>query len=103
MLEQANATAVSLHNAGIAVLPEYRGNRLGYVLCQANVEILVANKADFIFAETTNKYSANIFNQLGFFKLKEYPYKDLATELSIPEIYASDDSFCVWARKVSRH
>jgi ribosomal protein S18 acetylase RimI-like enzyme len=90
----------SFHNAGIAVLPKHRGHRIGEKLTEAEIELCSKSNATTLFCETTNKYSAAIVQSLRFFKIKEYLYKDLAVELSTPELCESSDSFSVWCRKL---
>jgi GNAT superfamily N-acetyltransferase len=88
------------HSAGIAVLPEYRGNNFGLTLRAKQIEICKEKKATTLFCETTNRFSAVTVEKAGFFKIAAYPYKDLAVELSHSDLNKLDDSFSVWCRTI---
>lgn len=89
-----------LHNAGIAVLPKHRGNKIGFQMTTKQMEICSNKKVAGIFCETTNLFSAAIVEKIGFEKIAAYPYKDLAIELSQSELTNINDSFTVWCRKL---
>ncbi len=86
----------SFHNAGIAVMPKYRGKNIGLALTSRQIDLLENHKATTLFCETTNKYSANIVKELGFIKVAEFPYSQLAEELDYSKLNKIDDSFSVW-------
>ena len=90
----------SFHSAGIAILPEHRGNNIGLTLRLKQIETCKEKKATTLFCETTNFFSAATVEKTNFVKLATYPYKDLAVELSHPDLNKLNDSFSVWCRKV---
>lgn len=90
----------AFHSAGIAVLPEYRGRRLGMQLRERQIYLCKENKMKTLFCETTNRYSAATVASFGFTKIAEYPYKTLSKELDHPGLSALDDFFSVWCLKV---
>lgn len=90
----------AFHNAGIAVLPEYRGRRLGVSMTERQITLAKSKGMTTLFCETTNRYSAAIIGQLGFVKVAEYPYKTLARELDHSELSKMDDSFTIWCLRV---
>lgn len=90
----------SIHNAGIAVLPSYRGNKIGEMLTKKQMERCKQQQATTLFCETTNLFSANIMRALAFDQLAEYSYKDLAAELNHDTLGKLDDSFTIWCKKI---
>ena len=90
----------SLHNAGIAVLPEYRGNGLGRQMVEHQVRVCKDGEKTTLFCETTNRYSAALMEPNGFTKVAEFPYDSLATELGRKPLSNLKDVFTVWCLKV---
>ncbi|HEY4255495.1 MAG TPA: GNAT family N-acetyltransferase [Chlamydiales bacterium] len=90
----------TLHNAGIAVLPEYRGYGLGIEMAKHQIELCKQLKSPFLFCETTNRNSAHICKQLGFISIAEYSYKSLADELSCRDLNKLDDFFTIWRTNI---
>ncbi len=90
----------AFHSAGIAVLPEYRGQNIGQTMREKQIETCKEQQATTLFCETTNRFSAKTVEQLGFFKIASYPYKDLAVELENQDLNKLDDSFSVWCRRI---
>lgn len=89
-----------IHNAGIAVLPEYRGKGLGIAMMKQQMELSKKLNRSFLFCETTNRYSAEICRKLGFTEIASYPYKTLASELHSQDLLKINDSFTVWGAKI---
>lgn len=94
------SSETAFHNAGIAVLPEYRGRRLGMQMVERQIKLCKENTMKTLFCETTNRYSAAIVANLGFTKLAQYSYEALSKELEYPGLSALDDYFTVWCLKV---
>ncbi len=90
----------SFHNAGLAVLPEYRRNYIGSSMIKKQIELCKQHKATTLFCETTNYISARIMQKFSFVKIAEYPYPKLADELNQPSLGRLDDSFSVWCLKI---
>lgn len=90
----------SFHSAGIAVLPNFRGNNIGLSMRAKQIEMCKEHKATTLFCETTNRFSAATVEKFGFTKIAEYPYSRLADELSHESLKNLDDSFTVWCLKV---
>jgi hypothetical protein len=92
----------SLHSSGIAVLPKFRGNNLGFLMRKQQIKLCkYEQQATTLFCETTNSFSASTVKMANFYKIAEYPYKDLAIELEHPELAEiHDDSFSVWCLKL---
>jgi predicted N-acetyltransferase YhbS len=90
----------SMHSAGIAVLPEYRGKRVGEMLRTAQIQMCHEQKATTLFCMTTNYFSALNVKKTGFTQIAEYPYKDLAVELQCDELDTLAGAFAVWCRKI---
>ncbi len=90
----------SIHSAGIAILPEYRGQGVGEQLRQQQIETCVKQKATTLFCMTTNYFSAMNVKKSRFEKIAEYPYQDLAVELSCDDLKKVEGEFSVWCRKL---
>jgi ribosomal protein S18 acetylase RimI-like enzyme len=90
----------SFHSAGIAVLPDYRGKRVGLAMRRKQIEVCKQHKATTLFCETTNQFSASTVEKFGFTKITEYPYSKLAEELGHSSLNELNDSFSVWCLKV---
>lgn len=90
----------AFHSAGIAVLPEYRGNKVGLLMRAKQIEICRENNASTLFCETTNRFSAATLQTFGFTKIKEYPYSKLADDLDYAQLSNLDDSFTVWCLRI---
>lgn len=100
-LKKINESEVdSLHSAGVAVLPEYRGVGLGFFMRKEQIKLCKKQKATTLFCETTNSFSAITAQKANFFKVAEYPYKELAQELNQPNLAEIDDIFSVWCLKL---
>lgn len=92
--------AESLHSAGIAILPKFRGNNLGFFMRKEQIKVCKERQATTLFCETTNAFSASTVKKANFSLVAEYPYKDLAIELAEPELASIDDAFSVWCLKL---
>ena len=90
----------ALHSAGMAVLSEYRGRRLGIAMRERQIAICKENKMTTLFCSTTNSYSAATVEPFGFVKIAEYSYGELAKELDHPDLAQLNDSFTLWCLKV---
>jgi hypothetical protein len=90
----------AIHSAGIAVLPEYWGNEIGMTMREEQLKTCKANNATTLFCETTNLFSAATVRKFDFQKIAEYPYKDLARELSHEDLKRLDDSFTIWCKRI---
>lgn len=91
----------SLHNAGVAVLPEHRGKRIGIILERAQIDLCRALGKTTLFCETTNRHSAQIMEKSGFEVVAKFPYAQLAEELGHPELKGlNGDAFTVWCLKI---
>lgn len=90
----------ALHSAGIAVLPEYRGRRLGLDMRARQIALCQELGMTALFCETTNRYSAETVRQFGFTQLAQYPYEALADELGHSDLSTLKDSFTVWCRRL---
>jgi N-acetylglutamate synthase-like GNAT family acetyltransferase len=88
----------SAHNAGIAVVPDERRKGIGTLLTEQQVAETFNTGKTSLFCETTNHKSAGIMKNLGFFKVADYAYKDLAREVSNDDLTKLDDSFTVWCK-----
>src|SRR5574342_676543 len=84
--EMNGSVEKSLHSAGIAVLPEYRGYGLGEWMRDRQITLCKEHKITTLFCETTDSFSAATVQPFNFTKIAEYPYKDLAVELECPEL-----------------
>lgn len=87
-------------NAGTAVLPKYRGKKVGAAMAVEQMKICHEIGAKVLFCETTNRYSAVIAKSFGFSKVVEYPYSVLASKLDHPSLSEIEDSFTIWVLKV---
>lgn len=90
----------SYHDAGIAVLPEYRGKNIGLSMTLEQLKLCREQAVTTLFCETTNKYSAALVQKAGFTKITEYPYSQLSDELNCPDLKSLNDSFSVWCLKI---
>ena len=90
----------AFHNSGVAVLPEYRGQRLGMHMFERQIQLCRELNQTTFFCETTSRYSSAIVNALGFTRIAQYPYKQLAEELACGDLEALADSFSVWVLKI---
>lgn len=82
------------HRAGIAILPEFRGQNLGRGMIEESVEECKKLGAKVIYCETTNRYSANLME--NFELIREFPYSSLAVKFNAPKLSELDDSFSIW-------
>lgn len=92
----------SFHSAGIAVLPEYRRKHIGLAMRTKQIELCKQHKATTLFCETTNLNSVGTVETLGFTKISEYPYSQLAGELNHPDLGNLQDSFTVWCLNIKK-
>lgn len=90
----------SFHSAGIAILPDYRGRKIGSAMRAQQIELCRAYGATTLFCETTNRFSAATVENIGFIKIAEYPYSELADELKHESLKKLNDSFTVWCLRV---
>lgn len=90
----------AFHSAGIAVLPNYRGQELGLSMRKVQIDLCRTHNATTLFCETTNKFSAKTVAQCGFSKIAEYSYSDLAREFNADCLKKLDDFFTIWCLKV---
>lgn len=93
----------SFHSAGIAVLPEYRGKKIGLLLRAQQIDICKEHGATTLFCETTNRFSAATVKEHGFTKIAEFPYSQLADELGHAALKDIKDSFSVWCLRLDTH
>lgn len=90
----------SFHSAGIAVLPNFRGKKIGLSMRARQIKLCKEQKATTLFCETTNKFSATTVEKCGFTKIAEYSYSKLAEEFNHEGLKKLDDSFSVWCLKM---
>lgn len=90
----------SFHAAGIAILPEYRGKKIGILMREKQIELCKQHEVTTLFCQTTNRFSAATVELFGFIKIAEYPYSELAVELNHPSLSELDDKYSVWCLKV---
>lgn len=90
----------SEHNAGIAVLPEHRGQGIGILMAEEQVKQSAARGKTTLFCETTNAHSSNIMKQLMFKPVVVHAYRDLAKETGNANLNNLDDSFSVWCKSM---
>lgn len=88
--------STAFHNAGIAVLPSYRGKELGKSMVVTQIQLCRQYQMSTLFCETTNHYSAAIVQALGFTKIAAYPYSELADEFNHKPLKQLNDCFTVW-------
>ena len=87
----------SLHNAGLAVRPKYRGQKIGTRLLEQQIKLGKELGTESLFGETTNRISARIFKEVGFTLIKEFPYSELSKEMDCPSLEKLEsDSFTIW-------
>ncbi len=90
----------SMRSAGIAVIPEERGYNIGKMMRNAQIEVTKKNGMTTLFSECTNTYSASTITPFAPEVVAEFPYKDLAIEISEPRLSTINDSFRVYCKKV---
>lgn len=88
------------HNAGLAVLPAFRGRKIAQKLLGEQIKLGVGKSMTVLFYEATNSTSAAIAQKAGLIKLAEFKYSDLAVELKDERLHAVKDSFSVWCIKI---
>lgn len=89
------------HNAGIAVLPKVRRQKVATHLTKQQIQSCKEANKQALFVETTNHKSADIMQSFSFYKVASYPYKDLAKEIGNAGLNKLEgDSFSVWCKKL---
>ena len=99
----AESVDQSYHNAGIAVLPSYRGFNIGLLMCAQQIDLCHQLGITTLFCETTNRFSARIVEKVGFIKIAEYPYAQLAEEFNYHDLKKIEDNFTVWCLKIKNN
>jgi pimeloyl-ACP methyl ester carboxylesterase/GNAT superfamily N-acetyltransferase len=98
--QMGEAPETAYHNAGIAVLPEYRGHKLGIQLVEQQITLCRQNNIKFLFCETTNHFSAAIMENYKFTLIAQHRYSELGEELQHSNLSNLDDCFTIWCLKM---